>query len=220
METRNDLVFIIYAITNIYLVSELFAVSWSLVPTVHLSQSEFLLSISTLISLISDHLRHRFGCIGRLIEVRNSKTQREYCASSIHGPVDSFASGSDVFGIIITIKLFLRTFADILLRLFPWLSIQTLMHLRHGRTKSPPKITLIALHLHQPLPRRLPRCSPLMHFHHRAQSRPYLEVGQAQGGSMRMKINTFLVHMVCKARQPHRMRRWPLQHTLNANHLE
>ena len=94
------------------------------------------------------------------------------------------------------------------------------MHLRHGRTKFLPKTTPIALHLHQPLLHRLPRCSPLMHLHHRARSRPYLEVGQPQGGSMRMKINTFLFHIVCKARQPYRTRRGPSQHTFSAKHLE
>lgn len=57
-------------LSNIYLVSELSAVSWSLVPTVHLIQSGFLSSISTLISLISDHLRQRLDCIGRPTEFR------------------------------------------------------------------------------------------------------------------------------------------------------
>ena len=178
-------------------------------------------STVTLIFLISDHLQQRFDCIGRPPEFRKRRLERnpaplQYTDRLTHLPPDLTHS---VF-LYSPLQLFLRTSADILLRLFLWLSIQTLMRLRHGRTKSPPKTTPIALHLHQPLPHRLPRCSPSMRLHHRARSHPYLEVGQAQGGSMSRKFNSFPVHIVCKARQPHRTRRWSSQNTLNANHLE
>ena len=93
------------------------------------------------------------------------------------------------------------------------------MHLRHGRTKSPPRTTPTALQPHRLPPHHLPLSSQSMRRHHRARSRPLLGAGQAQHGSMKTKINTFLGPAVCRVQQPRPMKRWSLQHIIRAKDL-